>query len=94
MLEDDVATTTKRTVANTSNVGCYNESKGKRNRDDQERSGKRDSKELRQFGHRSAVEGSKGLSFRESKAGQWCRVDLVHGDAFATPPPHLVPPRV
>ena len=59
MLKDDVIVAIKRTVANTSDIGCDNGSKGKKSRDDQDRIGKCDSRESRRSGHHSVVEGSR-----------------------------------
>ena len=44
MLEDDIFTTTKRTVATTLDSGHYDESKGKRGRDEQDIKDKLDPK--------------------------------------------------
>ena len=58
MLEDDVVAATKQMVANMSDFGRYNENKGKRSRDNQNKRGKCDSKQSRQSGHCNATEGS------------------------------------
>ena len=58
MLKDDIVAATKRTIANTSYAKKYGGHKGKRGRDDQDRRGKRDPRELRQTGHRNEAKGS------------------------------------
>ena len=57
MLEDDIVTTTKWTVANTS-YSQYDRSKGKRGRDDQNRRGKHDSSYLRCIGRHNEIDRS------------------------------------
>ena len=57
MLEDDIVTTTKWTVSNTS-YSQYDRSKGKRGRDDQNRRGKQDSSYLRSIGRHNETDRS------------------------------------
>ena len=49
MLKDEVSVTTKQTITNTSDVGCYNRGKGERSRDDKNQRGDQDSKDSRRF---------------------------------------------
>ena len=51
MLEDDIVTATKRTVATTSDSRHCDKSKGKRGRDEQDRRDKRDPRDLGRTGH-------------------------------------------
>ena len=55
MLEDDIVTATKRTVATTSDSRHYDKSKGKRGRDEQDRRDKRDPRDLGRTGHHIEV---------------------------------------
>ena len=58
MLDDDIVAATKRTIAATSNSGCYCKSKGKKGLDDQDMRGKCGSMDSRHTGHHDEAKGS------------------------------------
>ena len=70
MLEDDRVVVTKQTVSITSNAKQYDESKGKRGRDDQNKRGKRDSIYTRRIGHRNEAKGSGDRAAENPRQGR------------------------